>query len=69
MEEKRELLVAKLLTSKVKASDIPPDIPTIATRYIDFPPIMAEDVCKAVIEASNTAPSADEVPTAILQVA
>jgi len=65
-EEKRELLVAKLLTSKAEASDIPPDTPTIATRYIDFPPITAEDVRKAIIEAGNTAPGADEVPTAIL---
>jgi hypothetical protein len=68
-EEKRELLVAELLTSKAEASNIPPDILTIITRYIDFPPIIAEDVRKAVIEAGNTAPGADEVLTAILQVA
>jgi hypothetical protein len=68
MEEKRELLVAKLLTSKAKASDILPDTPTIATRYINFPPIMAEDVRKVVIKAGNMAPSVNKVLTAILQV-
>jgi hypothetical protein len=60
--------VAELLTSKAEVGDIPSDIPTAATRHIDFPPITAEDVRKSVIEAGNTAPGADEVPTAILQV-
>jgi hypothetical protein len=58
--------VAELLTSKAEVGDIPSNIPTAATRYIDFPPITAEDVRKLVIEAGNTAPRADEVPTAIL---
>jgi len=66
IEEKRELLVAELLTSKAEAGDIPSDTPTAATRHIDFPLITAEDARKAVIEAGNTAPGADEVPTAIL---
>ncbi len=62
-----ELLVTELLTSKAEAGDIPLDTPTAAIRQIDFPPITAEDVRKAVIEASNTAPGANEVPTAILK--
>ncbi len=66
MEEKRELLVVELLTSKVEVSDIPPNIPIITTHYIDFPLIIAEDIYKAIIEASNTAPSIDEVLIAIL---
>ena len=66
IEEKRELLVAELLTSKAEAGDIPSDTPTAATRHIDFPLITAEDARKTVIEAGNTAPGADEVPTAIL---
>jgi hypothetical protein len=66
IEEKRELLVAELLINKAEAGDIPPDTLTAATRHIDFPPITAEDARKAVIEAGNTAPRADEVPTAIL---
>ena len=68
-EEKRELLVTKLFTSKVEASDILPDIPTIATRYIDFPPITANNIRKAVIEAGNTIPKVDEGLITILQVA
>jgi hypothetical protein len=58
--------VAELLTSKVKVGDILSDIPTATTRYIDFPPITAEDVYKLVIEARNTTPRADEVLIAIL---
>jgi hypothetical protein len=54
---------------KAEAGDIPPDIPTVAARSIDFPPITDEDVRKSVIEAGNTAPGADEVPTAILKAA
>ena len=68
MEEKRELLVAELLTSKTEASNILPDISTITTRYIDFLPIIAEDIRKTIIEVSNTAPGIDEVLIAILQV-
>jgi hypothetical protein len=68
MEEKRELLVVKLLINKAKVSDIPLDILIIVTRYIDFPLIIVEDVHKVVIKASNMAPSANKVPIAILQV-
>jgi hypothetical protein len=68
MEEKRELLVVKLLINKVKASDIPLNIPIIATRYIDFPLIMAEDVRKVIIEVNNTALNVNEVLITILQV-
>ncbi len=69
IEEKRELLVAELLTSKAEAGNILPNIPIAATCYIDFPPIIAKDVYKAIIEASNIAPRADKVLIAILQVA
>jgi hypothetical protein len=58
--------VAELLTSKAEVGDISSDIPTATTRYIDFPPITAEDVRKLVIEARNTAPGVDKVPIAIL---
>jgi hypothetical protein len=68
MEEKRELLITKLLTSKVKASDILPDILTIITRYINFPPIIANNVYKAIIKVNNTALKVNEVLIAILQV-
>ena len=58
-----------MLTSKAEAGNIPLDISITTTRGIDFPSITAEDVRKAVIEAGNTAPGADEVPTAVLQAA
>ena len=66
MEEKRELLVIELLTSKAEASNILPNILIITTYYIDFPPIIANNVYKAIIEASNTALRADKVLIAIL---
>ena len=66
IEEKRELLVIELLTSKVKAGNIPPNIPIAITRYIDFLPIIAEDARKAIIEAGNIAPGIDKVLIAIL---
>lgn len=68
-KRKWELLVAYLPPNKAEAGDIPPDTPTAATCYINFPPITAEDVRQAVIEAGNTAPGADEVPVAVLQAA
>jgi hypothetical protein len=69
LEEKRNLLVSKLLTNSAEAGDIPDVCLTAARRSIDFPPITFEDVRKLVLEAGNTAPGADEIPIAILQVA
>jgi hypothetical protein len=69
IEEKRELLVVELLTSKVETGDIPLDISIVATCRIDFLSITNKDVCKSVVEAGNTASRVDEVPTAILKAA
>ncbi len=69
IKEKRELLVTELLTSKVKVSNILPNILIITTRYIDFSFIIAKDIYKVIIEAGNMAPSINEVLIAILQVA
>ena len=65
-EEKRELLVTELLTSKVEASDILPDISIITIYYIDFPSITANNIRKAIIEAGNMAPGIDKVLITIL---
>src|SRR5436309_6644418 len=69
IEEKRNILVWNLLTNIAEASDIPFDSPTTATHKIDFPPITVIDICKAILEAGNTAPSQDEIPTAVLKAA
>jgi hypothetical protein len=69
LEEKRILLVNKLLTNVIEARDIPSTVPLAATYSIDFLPITSEDVYKLVLEAGNTAPSMDEIPIAILQAA
>jgi hypothetical protein len=69
IKEKRDLLVRELLTNIVEAGDISSTAPSVAARNIDFPPITIEDVQKSILGAGNTAPGADEVPTAILKVA
>jgi hypothetical protein len=66
IKEKRELLVIELLTSKVKAGNIPPNIPIAITRYINFLLITAKDARKAIIKAGNIAPRVDKVLIAIL---
>jgi hypothetical protein len=67
--EKREILVRNLLSNTAEAGDIPFDSPIIAARKIDFPPITAADIRKAILEAGNTAPGLDEIPITILKVA
>ena len=68
IKEKRELLVIELFISKVKASDILPDIPIIITYYIDFPFIITENIRKTIIETSNTVLGIDEILIIILQI-
>jgi DNA relaxase NicK len=66
MEEKRELLVIKLLTSKAKASNIPLDILIITTRYINFLFIIINNICKIIIKAGNTILGVNKVLIIIL---
>jgi len=66
IKEKRELLVAELFTSKVEVGDIPLNTSIVVIYHIDFFFIMAEDVCKAVIEAGNTTSGVDEVLIVVL---
>lgn len=69
IEEKRALLVKELLANTADVEDIPFDAPTVAPKSIPFPDITAQDVRKAVLNAGNTAPGLDEIPTKILQLA
>jgi len=69
IKEKRELLVVELFTSKAEVGDIPLNTSIAVTRYIDFPPITAEDVRKAVIKAGNTVFGVDKVLIIVLQAA
>src|SRR5271156_78006 len=69
INKKRDILIRNLLTNSAKASDIPFDSPTTATRKIAFPPITAAETRKAILGAGNTAPGLDEIPTTVLKVA
>ncbi len=69
IQSKRDLLIKILLTNTAEAGDILFDSPVTAIKNIEFPYITARNVCKAVLEARNIAPSSDENPTKILQIA
>ncbi|KAI0990756.1 hypothetical protein K3495_g17431, partial [Podosphaera aphanis] len=69
LPDKREILLGNLLTNLAVAGDIPLDTPTVATRSISFPPLCRDEVREAILKAGNTAPGADEIPTAILRIA
>src|SRR5271165_460571 len=69
IEEKRDILLRKLLTNSAEVGDIPFDSPTAATCKIDFPPVTVTDIRKSILGAGNTTPGLDEIPTAVLKTA
>src|SRR5271167_1525377 len=69
IEEKCNILLCNLLTNSAKVSNIPFDSPTTVTCKIDFLPVIVIDICKSILEARNTTPSLDEIPTAVLKTA
>jgi hypothetical protein len=69
INKKQDILIRNLLTNSAEAGDIPFDSPTAATRKINFPPVTVTDIRKAILEAGNTTPGQDEIPTAILKAA
>jgi hypothetical protein len=50
----------------VKAGDIPNTTPSITLYNINFPVIISEDICKAVLETENTIPGIDKILITIL---
>lgn len=66
---KRELLIRNLLTNHTEAGDIPMDTPTVPRSSLYFPQISREEIRETILQAGNTAPGKDEVPTAILKYA
>ncbi|EED16913.1 reverse transcriptase, putative [Talaromyces stipitatus ATCC 10500] len=67
--EKRDVLVRNLLQNSAEAGDIPLDSPAVPTTSLYFPDISMIQVEESVLQAGNTAPGADEIPTCILKVA
>ncbi|EED17260.1 hypothetical protein TSTA_023140, partial [Talaromyces stipitatus ATCC 10500] len=69
IHEKRDVLVRNLLQNSAEAGDIPLDSPAVPTTSLYFPDITMAQVEESVLQAGNTAPGSDEIPTCILKVA
>ncbi|EED17319.1 hypothetical protein TSTA_111550, partial [Talaromyces stipitatus ATCC 10500] len=69
IHEKRDVLVRNLLQNLAEAGDILLDSPAVPTTSLYFPDITMVQVEESVLQAGNTAPSSDKIPTCILKVA
>jgi ribonuclease HI/endonuclease/exonuclease/phosphatase (EEP) superfamily protein YafD len=67
--EKQDLLIKELLTNSAEVGDIPFNSPSLAARAIKFPEVSIQDIRKSILQAGNTAPGTDEIPTKLLQTA
>ena len=68
-EAKREVLARNLLQNVAEVEDIPLDAPSVASATLSFPEITATEIRSAVLNAANTSPGSDEVPTTVIRVA
>jgi hypothetical protein len=69
LSAKRAVLVSNLLQNTASAGDIPLDCPTAPQTALPFPEITEPAIQQAILQAGNTAPGEDEIPTGILKVA
>ena len=69
LHEKQDILVRNLLQNTAEAGDIPMDTPTVPSCSLPFPDITMAQAEKAVLQAGNTTPGSDKIPTCILRVA
>jgi hypothetical protein len=67
--DKRSVLVENLLQNTAEVGDVPFDALTVPSATLFFPEIRDTDIERAILQASNTAPRADEIPTCILRTA
>jgi hypothetical protein len=65
---KRDVLARNLLQNVAEIGDIPLDSPTVPSISLSFLDITDIEVCKAVLNARNTAPREDEITTEVLQI-
>jgi hypothetical protein len=65
---KRDVLARNLLQNVAEIGDIPLDSPTVPSISLPFPDITDTEVCKAVLNARNTAPGEDEITTEVLRI-
>lgn len=65
--EKSEILMRNLLTNHAEVGDIPLDAASVPRALLPFPTVTLEEMETAVINAGNTAPEIDEIPTSTLK--
>ena len=65
---KRDVLARNLLQNVAEIGDIPLDSPTVPSISLPFLDITDTEVCKAVLNARNTAPREDEITTEVLRI-
>ena len=66
---KQTVLINNLLQNTAEAGDVPIDCPTAPTASLPFPEITELAIEQAILQAGNTAPGIDEIPTCVLKVA
>lgn len=66
-EEKREILISNLLVNSAEVGDISMNSPTVPRCSLPFPKLTTEEIQNSLLQAGNTAPGADEVPTTIIK--
>ena len=66
---KQTVLINNLLQNTAKAGDIPMDCPTAPTAALPFLEVTELSIQQAILQAGNTAPGIDEIPTCVLKVA
>lgn len=69
LADKRRVLATNLLTNQADVDDIPLDSPSVPRRALYLPGLTDPEIDNCVLNAGNTAPGADEIPTAILRLA
>ncbi|KAI0992687.1 hypothetical protein K3495_g15498 [Podosphaera aphanis] len=67
LEDKRDLLYRNLLQNTSEANAIPLDSPAVGCSALPFPDLTPLEVKASILGAGNTAPSEDEISTAILK--
>lgn len=67
--EKIEVIVRNLLTKQTEVEDIPLSSPSVARNSLPFPNLTPEEVSSSILDAGNTTPGKDEIPTAALLLA
>lgn len=69
LEDKRDFLARNLLSNQSTTVDIPLSTPTVALASLPFPAITPKGVSEAILNAGNTTPGKDKIPTVDLRLA